>query len=329
MVSVVMPVYNAMPYLEECLQSICDQLYTDWELIAVDDFSTDNSREVLNRFVNADSRITVLQNNKKGIIPALQLAYQRTNGTLITRMDADDIMPEAKLGRMKSELEHHHADCVVGYVQYFSEDLLQEGYIKYQNWLNSLIDSGSHFSDIYKECVIPSPCWMMRMDTFERIGGFSNDLYPEDYDLAFRIYENQLKIQGIKEVMHLWRDHGSRASRNDENYQDQRFYDLKLHYFLKLDYDSTKPLILWGAGKSAKTVARLLQKLNVDFGWISNNEKKIGKDIYGVRIESETTLLQNDACQVISVIKEPNYLKKVGVLYQEALKKDIDFYFFH
>lgn len=329
MVSVVMPVYNAMPYLKLCLQSICAQSYKKWELIAVDDFSTDDSLKTLRSFANTDTRIKVFKNCKKGIIPALQLAHQMSSGIYITRMDADDVMPTEKLKCMHDALEFGRSDCVVGYVQYFSDNVLQEGYIKYEKWLNTLIDNRGHYQEIYKECVIPSPCWMMRNDKFIKIGGFSNNVYPEDYDLAFRMYENKILIQSIPKVLHYWRDHDSRASRNNENYQDQRFYHLKVHYFLKLDRDSKKSLVLWGAGKSAKSVAKLLIAKNINFRWISNNSKKIGKDIYGFKIESESILKRIFNHQIISVIKEPNYLQRVQLLYVESKKNANEFYFFH
>ena len=92
-----MPVKNAQPFLTDCIKSILSQTETDWELVAVNDGSTDNSKAILEQFAQADKRIHVLENNGAGIIAALRLAYSKSQGNLITRMDADDIMPPIKL----------------------------------------------------------------------------------------------------------------------------------------------------------------------------------------------------------------------------------------
>jgi len=96
MISIVMPMRNALPYLDECVRSIINQTYKSWELIVVNDHSTDLSYDVLSEFSKQDKRITILNATGKGIINALQQAYSKTSGTYITRMDADDIMPEQK-----------------------------------------------------------------------------------------------------------------------------------------------------------------------------------------------------------------------------------------
>ena len=92
-----MPVYNAQDFLIETIDSILNQSNSNWELLAVDDFSTDNSFQILQSFERKDSRIKAFKNAEKGIIPALQLAYIQSNGVLISRMDADDLMPIDKL----------------------------------------------------------------------------------------------------------------------------------------------------------------------------------------------------------------------------------------
>ena len=96
-VSVIMPVKNAMPYLSACLDSILNQTFKDWELIAVNDGSDDDSEETLLAYARSDSRICVYNNSGTGIIPALQLAYKKSSGNYIHRMDADDLMLPEKL----------------------------------------------------------------------------------------------------------------------------------------------------------------------------------------------------------------------------------------
>lgn len=277
-----MPVRNAEPFLQECLDSISQQSYKNFELIAVNDHSTDNSHELLLNNGHCFTRLLVLNNKGLGIVDALNTAYEHINGQFITRMDADDIMPIEKLEWMLQALQNRGENHVAtGLVKYFKEGDIGDGYLKYETWLNGLTMTSSNFNERYKECVIPSPCWMMYKKDFDKIGGFHSSTYPEDYDLAFRMYQGGMKVCGIPKICHYWRDHGQRASRNDDNYADNRFLDLKLQYFLKLDYAEDKELIVWGAGKKGKYLAKQLIAMDIPFRWICNNPKKIGKEIYG------------------------------------------------
>lgn len=280
-----MPVYNAAPFLEACLNSIILQDYKHLELIAVNDFSEDRSLEILAKYASIDPRIRLIQNTKKGIIPALNLAYSLSTGALITRMDADDLMPLGKISTLASLLlEKGKAYVSTGHVKYFSEEGIASGYKNYELWLNSLCKKDRHFKEIYKECVIPSPCWMMFREDFEAIGAFRSELYPEDYDLCFRMYENTIKVASSEKVCHLWRDHSGRASRNDRNYSDNRFIQLKISKFLQIDYNRAKTLVLWGAGKKGKLIAKELLEAGTGFNWICDNQRKIGKEIYNQTI---------------------------------------------
>lgn len=99
-----LPVYNTAEYLSACMESILNQSEKDWELIAVDDFSEDKSFQLLKSYSEKDKRIKCFRNEKKGIAPALQLAFQNSTGQLITRMDSDDIMLPNKLEILKRDL---------------------------------------------------------------------------------------------------------------------------------------------------------------------------------------------------------------------------------
>ncbi len=303
LVSILMPVKNAMPYLVECLDSICAQSYDQWELIAINDGSDDDSRDILMQYAQRDDRIRTSDNDGAGIIPALQLAYRLCRGSLITRMDADDIMSPNKLEVMAASLMDRQQVIAVGQVEYFSTDgVLGDGYRQYQDWLNRLTAIGNNFSDIYKECVIPSPCWMMHRVDLDAIGGFQSDRYPEDYDLAFRMYRSGYSVCSCSQVIHRWRDYPHRTSRTDDNYADNRFLDLKVHYFIKIDHSPHRQLILWGAGKKGKNIAQLLLAKEIPFKWICDNPKKIGHNIYGVIME-ETNIVSTDInAQVIVAV---------------------------
>lgn len=329
LVSIVMPVKNAAPFLVECLESILAQTHTNWELLAVNDHSTDDTPTLLYEFSKRDERIHWLTNKGNGIIPALQTAYKASSGEFITRMDADDIMTPNKLSVMTAQL--HKAGVgylATGGVHYFSEGRLGKGFERYASWLNKLTIKAENFKEMYKECVIPSPCWMVYRSDFESCGAFNAEVYPEDYDLAFRFYKHGLQVIPSDEVLHHWRDYASRTSRTDENYADNSFIPLKCHYFLELDYKTDRTLILWGAGQRGKKVAQCLIENKVNFRWICNNQRKIGKFIYGVEMESFKQLKRLENKQFILTManhSEQKSIKRLFSSYKLIMGED---YFF-
>lgn len=302
-ISILIPAKNAGKYLHDCLNSIIEQTETNWECIVVNDNSTDDTLEIFEEFAAKDKRFTVLSNPKSGVITALQLAFANCSGELIHRMDADDIMPKHKLATLKQLLINNGKGHVAtGKVKYFSETTLGDGYKKYETWLNHLTETGDNFSDLYRECVIASPCWMVYRSDFEKCGGFDSEIYPEDYDLVFRFYQAGLKCLPCSETLHLWRDYSVRASRTSDLYADNRFLDIKCFYFLKLNFDKNRPLVVLGAGRKGKAIAQYLIREKVKFNWLCNNPKKIGKDIYGVLMQSESILETLEKPQVIVAV---------------------------
>lgn len=318
-VSIIIPCKNAAEFLDETLLSIRNQSFIDWECILVDDHSTDSSLEVFNEFAAEDARFQSFKNTGVGVIQALQCGYKHSTSTIITRMDADDLMPVNKLSNLLKALEEKGTGHVAtGKVKYF--DALGEGFKNYERWLNKLIDENSHRAHLYKECVIASPNWMLYRKDFERIGAFDSAVYPEDYELVFRMFSGGLKVAAVNEVTHLWRDHEQRASRVSPLYAANTFLPLKLSWFQKLNRDETKKLILLGAGKKGKAIAKELKRLGMKFIWQTNNPKKIGHFIYEVEVHSQYLPEKTDA-QVLLGLSSPG---EVSQLEEELSAKEFD-----
>src|SRR5687768_4427435 len=104
LISILIPFRNAEKYLPACLDSICTQTETQWQVLAVNDHSTDNSAQIVQEYAQKDPRFQMLHNPGEGIIAALRAALAQSTGELITRMDADDIMMPTKLAALKNIL---------------------------------------------------------------------------------------------------------------------------------------------------------------------------------------------------------------------------------
>ena len=254
-----------------------------------------------------DGRIRCFDSPGHRLNPALQEGQRHIKGQLINRMDSDDRMPLNKIELMVGHWQAHGPGHVLaGGTQHFRDDgPVGEGFQRYDKWLNEVAKQNRHLEEIYTECVIPSHCWMMHADDFERVGGFT-DVYPEDYDLTFRIYGCGLKIVGMDHILHHWRDRSERISRTWEEYKDNRYFGLKLSYFLELDHDPKRPLVLWGAGRNGKDMAKLLGKAGVAFSWVCENPNKIGHVVYDVLMQDPSVLETLDNPQVMIVVASPD-----------------------
>jgi glycosyltransferase involved in cell wall biosynthesis len=313
LISIIMPFQNTEQYLPACIDSIIAQSYTDWELIAVNDHSSDHSFEVIADYAKRDSRIRVINSKGKNILSALQTGYEVCTGSIIGRMDSDDIMHPRKLELLALKLMASPVKSIVaGSVKYFTDDgEIGDGFFKYARWLNEIASSGTYWSEIYRECVIPSCCWVMKREQLDLVGAFDGKTYPEDYDFCFRLYKNGFTVVGLTDQVHLWRDRDDRASRTKEQYADNRFLALKAKYFRELDYDSAKSLIIWGAGRNGKDLAKQFTELGLHFQWISDNDKKIGKHIYEVEILPTKVLMADGDKQVIIAISNESEKQEI------------------
>jgi glycosyltransferase involved in cell wall biosynthesis len=115
LVSIVMPVYNAGEFLVEAIKSLQDQTYQNWELIVVDDQSTDGSWQILKRLAQNDKRIKIYRNAKNGgVARTANLALSKIKGSFIARMDADDVSLSERLEKQVEFLQSHSDVVAVG-----------------------------------------------------------------------------------------------------------------------------------------------------------------------------------------------------------------------
>jgi len=331
MVSIIMPVNNSAIYLSECIDSIINQSYKDWEIIAVNNGSKDNSLEILKKFALKDRRIRVYHIEQADLLKALRIGYNKSKGNYIHRMDSDDKMPKYKLSIMVKELDNYGDGFVItgGTKSFSDEKKIGNGFKRYDDWICKVSKNNLHTSEIYRECVIPSNCWLISRKDFDLTGGFNSNVFPEDYDLCFRFYERKIQIIGIDKILHFWRDHSNRISRNWECYLDNRFFNLKTNYFSKIDRDYSRPLVIWGAGKNGKDLIKLFKKNEDEINWVCDNRKKIGKDIYGIKVQDFSIIKGLKSPQIIIAVASPKDQKKIEqFLFSRKKISEIDYWFF-
>lgn len=331
LVSIIMAAKDTAPYLPKCIDSIIRQTYKNWELIAINDHSSDRTPDILKWYAEKDNRIKVVYSKRQKLIPALKEGYAQATGELINRMDSDDYMPDDKLEALVTEWQKYGKGHIIagGTEHFVDKGEVGEGFRRYERWLNAVARHEKHYQEIYQECVIPSHCWIIHKDDFDAVDGFNPEVYPEDYDLCFRFYKQRLKVHGIDKVLHYWRDRSDRISRTWEEYKDNRYYEMKLRYFYQLDRDRSRPLLLWGCGKNGKDLAKLLLEEEDTFRWICDNDRKVGKDVYGIKMEHFTALPSMGKPQIMVAVASPDDKKIIRKLLHGWDKKPVlDYWFF-
>ena len=195
-VSIILPMKNAVAWVAETIESIQKQTLEEWELVVVDDHSEDDSYISVAHIAETDKRIRIFHNHGHGIIPALEQAFYEVRGTYITRMDADDIMPAYRLKRMVDTLGSLPETAIItGKVRYFSAESVSEGYQKYENWLNERVTRADFYDHIYRECIVASPNWMGRTEEFKKYGLLGKKL---DYSFSKTFFENYFQSNNIE-----------------------------------------------------------------------------------------------------------------------------------
>lgn len=128
-VSVLVPVYGEDEYLDQCIESICNQTYRNLEIILVDDGSPDRCPEICDQWAKKDTRIVVCHKKNGGLVSARKMGAQMATGQLITYVDGDDWLELDAIFNMVSDMEQHDADIVIyGFIKE-----LYGKQIRYQN----------------------------------------------------------------------------------------------------------------------------------------------------------------------------------------------------
>ncbi len=288
-VSVLLPCFDAAPTLEEALASLWRQSYTDFEIVAVNDGSSDATGDILARAARDNDRLRILETAHRGIASALNAAMSEARGPLLARMDADDRAHPARFERQVEHLrDRSHADVSVSSsrVRLFPRRELKDGYLRYEAWVNSVLTHDDTQRNLFVESPIPHPTVMMRREAVDAVGGYRTNGWPEDYDLWMRLSASGNRFEKLKDVLVEWRDSATRASRVDPVFSPERFADVKQHYLVNHVLDRSRPLAIWGAGPVGKLWGRRLRPRH----FIEIDPRKIGQTTDGATVISADDL---------------------------------------
>lgn len=117
MISIVMPIYNSEKYVSEAIESVCNQSYKNWELLIVNDGSTDQSSKIIDDYAKKDSRIKVFHRSNEGVSMARNYALDKCNGNYSTFIDSDDVYHPERLKKMM-QIFVQNPDCDIVFTRH-------------------------------------------------------------------------------------------------------------------------------------------------------------------------------------------------------------------
>lgn len=204
MITIGISIYNAETYLEDAIKSVLAQTYPYWELILIDDGSTDDSLKIAQEFAVRDNRIRIISDGKNKRLPArLNQIIQEAKFDYIARMDADDLISPLRLEKQLEFLEKNQKyDLVSTGILSLKNDLSLMGYrATAENKNIDLQDAILGTTGIIHASILARKDWYLRNLYNE------NNKLAEDYELWLRAFiKNDLKVGFIEEPLYYYRE---------------------------------------------------------------------------------------------------------------------------
>lgn len=205
LITIYIPSHNYGKYVGNAIESVLRQSYRNWELIIIDDGSTDDSSEIINLY-RGDKRISIYRTERIGLPKVCNFAIQKAHGEYIIRLDGDDIFDDNILLVLSVYLNQHH-DVAMVFPDYYLIDDLGEIFA---------LDKRHAVNDINNVVDIPphGACTMIRKSILIQYGGYREDLGAQDgFDLWSRIKDRH-KIANVNLPLFYYRKHGNNLTAN-------------------------------------------------------------------------------------------------------------------
>ncbi|MBP3768917.1 MAG: glycosyltransferase [Lachnospira sp.] len=352
-VTIVLPTYNGEKYIRESIDSIINQTYKDWELIIVNDCSTDSTIEIVNSYVEADKRIKVISNEINQKLPqSLNIGFRVANSDYLTWTSDDNYYLPNAIYKMVNYMDNNH-DChmVVADMENIDD-------------IGNVIGNFSPYDDelmLYNDCV--GACFMYRRSAKESIGEYNpNWFLVEDYEYWLRFLFKYGHIDRISEVLYRYRYHensltGSRMSeirkqlhrlrklnldyiceglKNNHKLitcvfyemkkmglsedEEKKFYSVYPNLERIKELDDEAEVAVYGAGNYGDIAYDFLNE-RIKY-YIDGNINKIGQRKHGKKIISIEQFLALDNCpKMVIAISDSRISEVIDEISQKEIKE--------
>jgi teichuronic acid biosynthesis glycosyltransferase TuaG len=284
LISIIMPAYNSEYFIAEAIESVQAQTYKHWELIIVDDGSTDRTSEIVKTYCQKDERIQYYyQNNSKQAV-ARNYGIEKSKGNILAFLDSDDLWLPDKLEMSLINFDVSEYDLLFTDAYYTSDTHIK---IQAKTYSKMGVNSGVYAGiDALKQFVennrIPMLTVLVKKQKVAEIGGFDSNCVPaEDYDLWIRLLKTGARFIAIDGVLSIYRSHENSSTVKDRLASDAVIKCLYKNF-------SNKEIINLNAHKSIKKWAKLFAEYHLN-GF--NENKYLIKFMYRFNILSFNLIL--------------------------------------
>lgn len=212
MISVIIPAYNCAKYIERCVESVLNQTYSDFEIIAVNDGSQDGTLDKLLALAARDSRIHVIDSHNRGVVMTRKAAVKVATGEYLTFLDADDYMPSCALAAMIEPMQRENADiCVGGYTLEW-ENTGRRVAVNHVPRFSS-VDNCMRYCLQYGEMFLPIKLY--RTEIFRRTVDIPTDVILQEDTIGLTQYlEHTRKVTSTNQCVYIYYKHAGTATTN-------------------------------------------------------------------------------------------------------------------
>jgi glycosyltransferase involved in cell wall biosynthesis len=262
LVSVILPVYNAAPFLPEAIESILGQTYTPFELIIIDDQSTDGSRDIIADHVRLDKRVLTIFRNQRGIASAMNEGVRLARGEWIARMDADNIALPERLAVQLDWIKQKNLDVCGAQAETF-------GIKEEKLWFPETHETVCH--ELFFRCSILYPTAIIRTEIF-RNNLYVNDCVFDDYELFTRLAP-RYRLGNVPSVLLRYRHHETQVSIVMRKEVRKDFQKYRFRYFYQTYPHTPLSDYLPLARVSDHLPVQSLQELKLAGQWLAKLSK--------------------------------------------------------
>jgi len=324
-VSVLLPVRDGAALLGEAIASLEGQTLTDFEVLAVDDGSMDATPDLLAAWASRDPRVRVIRQEPLGIVAALEAARAEARAPYLARMDADDVAAPTRLERQHAlmEADPEVVACGCG-VEYFPADAVRDGARRYQEWLNAAVTPNEIERQIFVECPLAHPTFFLRAAAVERVGGYVDPGWPEDYDLLLRLWSAGGRLAQVPDRLLRWREGPERHSRTHPRYAQEAFLACKVHHLRRTLLRGREGAVVWGAGPVGKAAARALLEAGTPvLAFVEVDPRKVGQEIHGAPVVDTEAGLGIDGVLHLAAVGQPGARDTIRGLLRQADRTEL------
>lgn len=301
-----MPARNAAATLPAAVASIRAQTWADWELIVVDDGSSDATPHILTTLAREERRLVLVRQSHAGIVAALNAGLACARGRFIARMDADDRSHPDRLREQLNFLERHAEIGLVSCLVEFGGDArASEGFARHVAWLNALVTPEAIALNRFVESPVAHPSVLFRRELPATHGAYRDGAFPEDYELWLRWLERGVCFAKVPRPLLTWSDSPTRLTRSDPRYSLTAFYEVKAPFLVRAVRASLgdRAVWVWGAGRVTRGRARWLESAGLTVrGYIDVDPKKWGRHRDGRIVVGPEAVPEPEQALIIALV---------------------------